>query len=775
MVLLFATPYRVYADDLEYSLRGTIIDSVNGMVLPGASILHIESGKGASSGLDGGFELTLTKGSHQVRVSYVGYDTRFITVEVPADGSIEVAITPVESQLEEVVIRGRRTGDQTEQTGMGVFHLQSGVIQQIPAVLGEVDVISALQLFPGVQSVGEGASGFNVRGGGIDQNLILMDEATVYNAAHLMGFFSVFNNDAVEDIELYKGNMPARYGGRLSSLLNVRMKEGNMSEFGGTGGIGSISSRLMLEGPIVKERVSFVAAGRRSYADLFIPLAGNPDIEGNKLYFYDLNVKVNAILDDNNRLQYSTYHGKDFFRMGQNTVFSMDWGNTTHSMRWNHIFSKEWLINTHLTYTGYNYSLMQDGDPENSFRWRAGNEDMGIKTDLMWFPGDNHHVNMGFSGVYHRFDPGMLTGIDDESFIGALGGTGSRALSYAAYISNEQTLGKALSVDYGIRFSLFQSMGPSTVYHFDEDHQVTGSTDYERGEIYNSWPGFEPRLGARYSFHSDASVKASYSRNMQFLHLASYSDGGNPLDIWVPSSEMVKPQVGHQFALGYFRNMHVDRQIIEGSVEVFYKLMNNQIDFRENAWLMLNPRLEGEFRFGRARAYGAEFLLRKNEGDLTGWISYTWSRALRKIEGVNNGNTYPAAYDRPHNLNVVMNYRLNSRINLSATWVYSSGSPVTLPTGWYEYQNQFIPVYSDRNAHRLPDYHRLDLSASIKSRNGSGGSFYGEWTFSVYNAYYRKNTWMLDFRQNENEPGKLDAYKVYLFPILPSVTYNFYF
>jgi hypothetical protein len=356
-----------------------------------------------------------------------------------------------------------------------------------------------------------------------------------------------------------------------------------------------------------------------------------------------------------------------------------------------------------------------------------------------------------------------------------VGSTTSEALSHALYLSNDQQIDDRWSLDYGLRLSVFQSMGPATVYNFDDNHNYIDSTVYGRGEIYNTWSGLEPRLGVRYAINDISSLKASYNRNFQYLHLASFSDGGNPLDIWVPSSKRIKPQIGNQFSLGYFRNLQAKSTILEGSVEVFYKKMDNQIDFKENAWLMLNPKIEGEFRFGDARAYGAEFLLKKDEGVFTGWISYTWSRAERQIEGVNNSNIYPASYDRPHNLSIVMNYQLSQRVSLSANWVYTTGAPVTLPSGRYEFGNQYVPVYSERNAYRLPDYHRLDLGATIKSKNSTNRNFYGEWNISIYNAYYRKNTWMLEFSPDSNVPGKLDAYKVYLFPILPSVTYNFYF
>ncbi|MFO7873001.1 MAG: TonB-dependent receptor [Bacteroidales bacterium] len=762
-------------DSREVVAEGVVVDKQTGELLPGATIYHMASGRGTISSSEGRFTITLPADNLTIRVTYIGYDDKLIEIEPGQNGEMEIALQPTESLLSEVVVSDRRSGDQVKTTEMGVVRLQGETIDRIPAILGETDVINALQMLPGVQSVGEGASGFNVRGGNIDQNLVLMDQATVYNASHLMGFFSVFNNDAVQNLQLHKGNIPAHHGGRLASLLNVQMKSGDMRQFGGAGGIGSISSRLMLEGPIVKDRISFVAAGRRSYADLFIPLANNPEIQNNKLYFYDINMKINARLDDSNRLQFSTYRGRDYFRMGKNNPFSMDWGNTTYSMRWNNVISDNWLLNADLTYSGYDYSLNQEGDPESNFRWEAGNGDIGYKAGLSYFPDDNNHIRFGISGMYHEFEPGMLKGTTEESYIGQAGSTSSAALSHALYISNEQEVDDRWSLDYGLRLSIFQSMGPSTVYYFDDNHEFTDSTRYDRGEIYNTWSGLEPRIGARYAINDHSSLKASYNRNFQYLHLASLSDGGNPLDIWIPSSERVKPQIGNQYAVGYFRNLSIGNHIGEGSIELFYKTMDNQIDFKDNAWLMLNPKLEGEFRFGEAWAYGAEFLVRKDEGNLTGWISYTWSRAERQIEGVNDGKVYPASYDRTHNLSVVMQYAVSPRVSLSANWVYTTGAPVTLPAGRFEFENQTAPVYSERNGYRLDDYHRLDLGATIKSREPSAGRFYSEWNISVYNAYYRKNTWMLDFRNDQNNSGNMEAYKVYLFPILPSVTYNFYF
>ena len=775
-ILLFLLPgFTALADEAlpENVVRGRITDASTGEPLVGATVFARELRIGSAANASGYYSLSLPSGIHVLEVSFVGYQTRALRLEVRSQVSLDVALEPQDQVLSEVVVQDRRAGEHVERTEMGVVRLPSQTIRQVPAFMGEVDILKVIATLPGVQSAGEGSSGFNVRGGGIDQNLILMDEAPVYNASHLMGFFSVFNNDVLKDISLYKGNIPAAYGGRLSSLLDVRVKEGDLQSFGGSGGIGSISSRLMLQGPILEDRVSFIAAGRRSYADVFLPLANDPDIRDNRLFFYDLNLKLFASLDDRNRLQFSAYNGRDVFRFGEDDPFTMGWGNTTYSLSWNHILHPDWLLDVNAVYGGYDYAFRNEGGSTN-FLWEAGNNDLGLKTTLAWFPNENNSLKAGFSTFYHRFNPGIFKGIDDSSLFGEIGAGGSNALQHGIFISNEQKLGGRWSAEYGLRFSAFQSIGPATVYNFDEAYNYVDSTVYGRGEIYNTWWGLEPRLGVRYSLSENASLKASYNRNRQYLHLASYSDGGNPLDIWVPSSQMIEPQVADQFALGYFLNIPVQGRIVESSVEVFYKDMQNQIDFRDNAWLLLNPRLEGEFRFGRGWAYGAEFLLRRLEGRLNGWLSYTLSRTERQIETINDGRPYVSSFDRTHNLNLVLNYEASRRVTVSATWVYTTGAPVTFPSGRFAYGGQVVPVYTERNAYRLPAYHRMDLGVTLRGNERPGRSFRGEWNFSLYNAYYRKNTWMIDFRPDSSEPGKVDAYKVYLFPIIPAVTYNFF-
>lgn len=757
----------------RHPLKGKVYDASTGESLPGATIYFSKIKQGTVTDANGNFALSLPDGTFDMECSFIGYKSFFAKISAGKTTTIDIRLEPSASILSEVIIKDTRTNENVASTEMSLVKLESKTIKNIPAFMGEVDLVKVIQLLPGIQTSGEGSTGFNVRGGSIDQNLILMDEATVYNASHLMGFFSVFNNDVVKDLSLFKGNIPAEYGGRLSSLLNISVKEGNMNQFHGNGGIGTISSRLMLEGPIVKNKLSFVIAGRRSYADLFLPLAKDTTIHDHQLYFYDLNLKLYASINPNNRISYSVYTGTDLFGFGKKEPFIISWGNTTHTLQWNHFFNKKLFADLYGTYTSYSYFLEQKSESLD-FRWDAYNKDMGIRLDFSFIPNDKNKIRFGASSTLQEFSPGKISMIS-ESGSTPIGSPITNALLHAVYASNNQILNDDWSLDYGLRLSVFQNIGAATVYNYDANYNYIDSTLYKKGDIYNTYTGIEPRLSIKYSLSENSSLKASYSRTFQYTHLASYSTGGNPLDIWVPSSPFVKPQTGNQYAIGYFQNIHHKKHVIEASLEFFYKEMYNQIDFKDNAWLMLNPKIEGEFRFGEAEAYGMEVLLRKHEGRFNGWVSYTLSKARRHIDDINDGNPYIASYDRPHNVSVVLNYEATDRVSLSASWVYSTGTPVTLPSGRFEYNNQVFPVYTDRNSHRMEDYHRMDVGVTIKAGKLNQKKFKSEWNISLYNAYYRKNAWMIEFRQNENNPNRMDAYKVYLFPILPSVTYNFSF
>jgi hypothetical protein len=633
-----------------------------------------------------------------------------------------------------------------------------------------VDVIKAIQLLPGVQASSEGASGFSVRGGNPDQNLILLDEATVYNASHLMGFFSVFNNDAIKDVTLYKGDIPAAYGGRLSSLLDVRMKEGNLKKFSGSGGIGTISSRLTLEGPIIKDKTSFLVAGRRTYADVFLPFAKDPDVRDNTLYFYDLNLKVNHIFNEKNRLFLSSYMGRDVYG---NPFAKMAFGNQTYSLRWNHLFSSRIFSNFTLLHSRYQYELGTPEGEANSFTWRSKMKDYSAKADLNFYITPEYTLKFGLISTFHDFEPGSAIGSGEGSLFTEFILPTNYALENGIYLSAEQSVGERWNLRYGLRFSSFHNMGPGTIYNYDEDYQSIDSTVHESGEVYHHFMGLEPRVAVSFMINDVSSVKSSYTRTRQYVHLAQNSTAGTPLDVWFPSTPNVNPQISDQVAIGYFRNLFSNQ--LEVSVETYYKKMRNAIDFKDHASLLLNRFMEGEIRIGEATSYGLEFLFRKNDGRLNGWISYTYSKTTREVPEINNGDPYAAPYDRPHDFAIVGNFEISKRIWVSANWVYSTGLPVTFPTGRFEYMGNIAPVYSNRNAYRMPDYHRLDVSISFGSKPKPNRKWHWDLNLSAYNAYGRKNAWAINFVQDDEDPSTTHAEMTYLFPIIPALTWNFRF
>jgi hypothetical protein len=585
-----------------------------------------------------------------------------------------------------------------------------------------------------------------------------------------MGFFSVFNNDAIKDVKLYKGDLPPFAGGRISSLLDVRMKDGHAKKFHGTGGIGSISSRLTLEGPLAKDRSSFMISGRRTYADVFLLFAKNDNLKNSDLYFYDVNAKLNYTFNDNNRLFISGYLGRDVFR---NNDFELNWGNTTMTLRWNHLFSARLFSNFSVVYSKFDYGLgVPPGKPE-SFTWTSHLKDYSFKADFGYYPNPDNTVKFGFSSTVHHFEPGLAEGQGDSSIFTKYEVPHNTALEHALYIGNEQTIGGNLSLRYGLRASFFQNIGFGVLYNYDDAHNATDSTVYPRGEIYNNYFGLEPRLGFSYSLNEISSIKGSYSRTRQYIHLASNSTSGTPLDIWIPSSPNVAPQVADQVSVGYYRNFLAG--MMETSAEIYYKKNYNALDFKDFAELVLNPKIEGELRFGSAQSYGLELYVRMEKKKLSGWISYTLSRSFREIPEINHGNVYPSTYDKPHNISVVVNYNASRRISIGANWVFASGAPVTFPTGRAEIGNVIIPIYSDRNSYRMPAYHRMDLSLTLFPREKENRKWYGEWNFSVYNAYARKNAWVINFVQDPNDPNVTYAEMTYLFSIIPAITYNFKF
>ncbi|MFT5185078.1 MAG: hypothetical protein ACI84C_002214 [Flavobacteriales bacterium] len=752
----------------KYTLSGAVMDSSTGEELIGATIYDAASASGTNTNVYGFFSLSLPAGQYDITISYIGYNNFVQEIDLTKDVKLDFELIPSSIEIGTAVIEGTNDAvENVEGVEMSKVKMSMDAIKKIPAFMGEVDVIKAIQMLPGVQTVGEGNSGFYVRGGAVDQNLILLDESAVYNASHLLGFFSVFNPDAIKDVQLYKGGIPARYGGRLSSVLDIRMREGNNKTYCAEGGLGTVSSRLTLTGPIVKDKGAFLISGRRTYADVFLKLSKEPGIKDTKLYFYDLNAKANYKLGENDRLFLSGYFGRDV--SGFNDLFRIEWGNATGTARWNHIFGNKLFSNLTFVYSKFDYVLAQEND-DIGFRWDSDIEDISLKYDFTYYLNPNNTLEFGIMGTKRQVDPGFARSTGETVVFNALKIPESNALETGIYVSNEQSITDALTAVYGVRFSTFSNMGAGTQWNYDTDFNPTDSVNYESWDIYNTFTNWEPRVGLNLRVGKGKSVKASYNRTAQYIQLASNSTASSPLDIWFPASPNVKPQQADQVAVGYFQNFF--ENTLEGSLEFYYKKMNNAIDFKNHAELLLNKHIEGELRFGDARSYGMEFMLRKQEGRLTGLVSYTLARTERRIPDVQEA-WYPTKYDKTHDISALLSFAITDRLTVGANWVYSTGAAVTMPTGRFEYMGELVPVYSERNAQRMPAYHRGDISISWTSKKSATRKWEGEWVLSVYNVYYRKNPYSINFIQDENDPNKAYAEMTYLLPILPAITYNF--
>lgn len=754
------------SDNAGVAINGYIKDASNGEMLIGATIYVHQLQTGTVTNVYGFYSLSLKPGDYLVRISYIGYKTLEKVISISKSRQMNFELEPDNKTLSEVVITEKRGNENITETSMGSTKLNVETIKKIPAFMGEVDVLKTVQMLPGVQTAAEGFSGFSVRGGSTDHNLILLDEATVYNASHLLGFFSVFNSDAIKDMTIYKGDIPAQNGGRLASLLDIRMKDGNMKRYQATAGIGSISSRLTLEGPIVKDKSSFLVSGRRTYADAFLALSNDSLLNNNTLYFYDLNLKANYIINEKNRIYISGYYGRDVFAFRE--MFNMNWGNATQTLRWNSILSDRIFMNTSLIYSDYQY-YMKMGSGSTAYEWKSGITDYSVKSDFTFYSNPRNTIRFGGQATYHTFKPGEVTAIESKTKLIV---PDNHSIEYAVYTSNEQKISSKLSMNYGIRLSAYQNIGSAKVFNFDENYNEIGYKEYSKGEIFNTHIGYEPRISGAYVLDSLSSIKASYSRTLQYVQLASNSAAGMPTDIWFPVSPNIKPQISNQASVGYFRNFFDN--LLETSVEVYYKEMSNQIDFKDNAQLFFNDKLEAEIRTGIAKSYGVEMMVRKQKGRFNGWVSYTLSKAQRKINEINNGDWYNANYDKPHNFSIVGTYDINKRLNVGLNWVYTSGAPLTLPTGQWIYQDVTVPAYSERNGYRLPDYHRLDISATYKLNKNENARFKNELNVSIFNAYNRKNPFTVYF-ERDSETNKTQAYKLSMFGIVPSITWNINF
>ena len=770
----------------NFSISGTIKDKSSGETLFGASVFILDSSIGTTTNEYGFYSITAPEGNYTIVVSYMGFDDVIKEIELNSDQNLNIEVTESSTQLNEIVLKTEDSEDiSLRKPQMSVSKLNVATIKQMPAVLGEVDIIKSIQLLPGVTNNGEGSSGFNVRGGSVDQNLVLLDETIIYNTSHLLGFFSIFNSDAIKDIKLYKGNIPARFGGRASSVLDVRQKDGNNKNFMMTGGIGTVSSRLAIEAPIVKDRSSFLIAGRGSYAHLFLKF--DEDLKDNSAYFYDLNLKTNFEINENNQLFLSGYFGRDVFKLNEN--FNSSYGNSSGNLRWNHVFNDKIFSNLSVNYSKYDYQLEINAF---EFDWISQIDNYNVKYALSYYINNDITLDFGINGIHYLFNPGIISPTSETSGINYLKLDQKTAIEGGVYAGVEHRISPKLSLQYGLRYSNFARLGGQAIVNYENDQPVVynevlgiyergtpiGATDYEKGDVINSFGNLEPRLAFSYQLNESSSVKAGYSRVAQYIHLISNTTSVTPLDVWAPSGPYIEPQLSNQYAVGYFRKLRDNNYSIE--IEAYYKDIENRIDYIDGSDLIGNNTIETEILNGESKAYGLEFLLRKTKGSFTGWLAYTWAKSEQRTPGgnaggpgINDGNWYYTPYDRTHDLSFTGTYRLNDKWRFSANIIYQTGRPVTYPDGQYEYEGLSIASYSDRNSNRLPAYHRIDVSA-ILVPGKPNKKWKGEWVFGIYNIYDRKNAASISFSQNR-ETGLNEATRTAIFGIVPSVTYNFKF
>lgn len=770
ITLLFST--NILISQEQCGFKGTVRCADNNEPLSGVTILVESLKTGTSTDENGHYEMSLPSGSYSIRFSFVGYMTEVKEIII-RDGYKELNVMlKTDSQiLDAVVVSSTKKDANVSELKMSIQTIDMVQIRKIPSLMGEVDVIKSIQLLPGVHAVSEGSSGFSVRGGSPDQNLILLDDVPVYNASHFLGFFSVFNNDVIKDATLYKGDIPANYDSRLSSVLDIKTLDEIPYKFKMQGGIGILTSRLTLNAPFNNGKSALLLGGRITYGGV---LACNiiERLRGNSMYFYDFNVKLMHTFNENNRLYISTYLGDDI--LGMDSLMSMTYGNKNITTRWNHIFNDNLTSNLSIFYTKYRYKIGVNMNPYD-FSITAGIEDVSAKYDFIYLMNESITSRFGASATFHQYGQGKLD--DKTGVIGMYMGVDPsnevvrKALEYSLYLSNDHKLGPLFSIKYGLRLSMFQNIGEETLYLFDDNYTCYDHIDYASGEIFNTEVNLEPRVAAMYQIDEFSSVKASYLRTVQYAQVATNATGGIPFDLWFPTSPNIKPQKCDQFAIGYFRNFLNDE--IETSVELFYKNIHNVIDFADDAFFIGNVYVDGEVRAGKGRSYGAEFLARKNFGRFSGWISYTYSRSKRTVKDINFGEEYISPYDRPHNVSIVLNYEFTKHFDVSATWIYNTGQPVTYPYGKYTVDGVTYSIYNgERNKSRYPDYHRLDLSATLKCKDRHK-NWKGEWNFSIYNAYGRKNTWAVLFiPDGENN---IQTQQISLFSFIPSVSYNFKF
>ncbi len=766
----------------EYTISGYVRDIENGETLIGSFVFLSENGASTITNEYGFYSLTVEKGNYTLNGTYLGYKDNIIPISLSENRTIDIDLTPDANTLDEVVVTAEEVDRNVRSLQMSVNKLDIKTLQKLPTLLGETEILRGIQLLPGVTSVGEGAAGFNVRGGSIDQNLVLLDEAPVYNSSHLFGFFSVFNPDAVKDVKLYKGGIPARFGGRLSSILDVRMKEGNNKQLEVKGGVGTIFSRLSVEAPIVKDKSSFIVAGRRSYIDVLAAPFLDDDTGNPVLNFYDLTLKTNYKFSDKDQIFLSGYFGRDNFGFGESAGFS--WGNQTGTFRWNHLFSDKLFANLTTYFSNYDYQINFGDTDEDTFDWSANIKNYSIKPEFSWFIRPQNILRFGGQTIYYIFEPANAISVSDKVTTDISTST-QFSLESNIFVENEVTLFDKLQMNYGLRLSHFAYLGARNVYNFGDApkgelkplNSITVAGD---GEVIEDYINLEPRLSLKVDLNKKSSFKASYNRTAQYIHLLSNTTASTPVDIWTPATNNIKPAMADQVAAGYFRNFKDNTYEFSG--ELYYKKMDNLIDYIDGADLILNEFVEGQILEGKGRAYGAELMFKKTEGRFSGWLSYTLARSERLVEGINNDKWYPSRFDQTHNLSLTTFYELSDRLTLSANFVYNTGTPTTFANSGFYQQGYFIPNndFNERNNVRIPDYHRLDLSLTIDPKPGKR-KWKGQWVFGIYNIYSRRNPFSIYFRQNPErvDPGQAvntEAIKLSVIGnFIPSISYNFTF
>ncbi len=783
LILFFFCFNRIDAQE-KFTISGTVSDIKSNETLIGVNIIFPETQSGTTTNEYGFYSITLPKGEYQVVVSYLGFNTLSETINLSQNTTKNFSLTETLENLDEVVITQNIEKLNIKAPQMSVNKLTSGTIKDIPVVLGEADIVKAITLLPGVTTAGEGASGFNVRGGAADQNLILLDEATIYNSSHLFGFFSVFNPDAIKDLRLFKGGIPARYGGRVSSVLDIYQKEGNSKSFHANGGIGLVSSRLLVEGPLKKDKGAFLLGGRSSYAHLFLPLF---DID-NEAYFYDLNTKLNYKLNERNNVYLSGYFGRDVFRIED--TFENVYGNSVLNFRWNHLFSDKLFSNLSFIYSDYYYNLKLNFV---EFDWVSGIQNFNLKYDFKHYLSNKLKLQYGLNSVYYKFNPGDIKPTKPTSGINPFKLTDKFAFENAIYLDAEQKFSDKLTASLGLRLSSFHRLGQDelNIYEngeavvFNEDSQIyekaepIGTESFKRKHVMESFLNLEPRASLAYQLNTNSSIKWSYNRMSQYLHLLSNTSSPTPLDIWTPSGKYIKPQLLDQVAMGYFKNFNENRYSLE--IESFYKKVKNRIDYIDGADLIANNAIEQVILNGKARAYGMEFLLRKNEGKFKGWLAYTLSKSEQQTPGrtpeelgINNGNWYNTPYDKTHDISITGSYGFNDKWKLNTNFLFQTGQPTTFPDAQYTYNGLNIPNYSGRNENRLPSYHRLDVALNYTPKPNKKSGLQSQWVFGIYNVYNRRNAASINFSRNI-DTGRNEATRLSIFGIVPSVSYNFKF